>query len=219
MWKIIKFILFLLAIGSSMNILKGQEGAIGQIVVLILVISVCYYFFYVFLRDELPAKNDINKEYKHTKNTNVDSKIMDKYTNDYDNQINLIFPANREDAYMKIAFTFNLSSNQACIIFDRWAHFGLIDYHPTEEWIPAIPNQTLTVEQFKNEMQIERLDVKIDTVKDELYFEYKDRRGVVINKNTPKNPMISNVIYSNHSSIWILHEEGQLQALPQLMPF
>ena len=69
-------------------------------------------------------------------------------------------------------------------------------------------NDTLTVEQFKSQMQVSRIDVKKNPKTGKLFFTYGSKTGAVAVKGIPQNPMLSNVTGSDGSSFWLLHEEG-----------
>ncbi len=69
-------------------------------------------------------------------------------------------------------------------------------------------NDTLTVEQFKSQMQVSRIDVKKNPKTGKLFFTYGSRTGAVAVKGIPQNPMLSNVTGSDGASFWLLHEEG-----------
>ena len=70
-------------------------------------------------------------------------------------------------------------------------------------------NETLTVEQFKNHMNVSRIDVKQNPRTGKLFFTYGAKTGAVAVKGIPQKPMLSNVTGSDGSSFWLLHEEGQ----------
>ena len=69
-------------------------------------------------------------------------------------------------------------------------------------------NDTLTVEQFKSQMQVSRIDVKKNPHTGKLFFTYGSKTGAVAVKGIPQNPMLSNVTGSDGVSFWLLHEEG-----------
>ena len=69
-------------------------------------------------------------------------------------------------------------------------------------------NDTLTVEQFKAQMNVSRIDVKKNPKTGKLFFTYGAKTGAVAVKGIPSNPMLSNVTGSD-ASFWLLHEEGQ----------
>ena len=69
--------------------------------------------------------------------------------------------------------------------------------------------ETLTVEQFKAQMNVSRIDVKKNPKTGKLFFTYGARTGAVAIKGIPAHPMLSNVTGSDGSSFWLLHEEGQ----------
>lgn len=70
-------------------------------------------------------------------------------------------------------------------------------------------NDTLTVEQFKAQMNVSRIDVKKNPKTGKLFFVYGAKTGAVAVKGIPQHPMLSNVTGSDGSSFWLLHEEGQ----------
>ena len=69
--------------------------------------------------------------------------------------------------------------------------------------------ETLTVEQFKAQMNVSRIDVKKNPKTGKLFFTYGAKTGAVSSKGIPAHPMFSNVTGSDGSSFWLLHEEGQ----------
>ena len=69
-------------------------------------------------------------------------------------------------------------------------------------------NDTLTVEQFKAQMNVSHIDVKKNPKTGKLFFTYGAKAGAVAAKGIPGNPMISNVTGSDGSNFWLLHEEG-----------
>lgn len=70
-------------------------------------------------------------------------------------------------------------------------------------------NDTLTVEQFKSQMNVSHIDVKKNPHTGKLFFTYGAKTGAVAVKGIPAHPMLSNVTGSDGSSFWLLHEEGQ----------
>lgn len=70
-------------------------------------------------------------------------------------------------------------------------------------------NDTLTVEQFKAQMNVSRIDVKKNPKTGKLFFTYGAKTGAVAVAGIPKHPMLSNVTTPDGSSFWLLHEEGQ----------
>lgn len=70
-------------------------------------------------------------------------------------------------------------------------------------------NETLTVEQFKDQMKVSRIDVKKNPKTGKLFFTYGAKTGAVAVKGIPKHPMLSKVTDSDNSSFWLLHEEGK----------
>ena len=69
--------------------------------------------------------------------------------------------------------------------------------------------ETLTVEQFKAQMMVTRVDVKQNPKTGKLFFTYGAKTGAVAVKGIPNHPMLSNVTGSDGSNFWLLHEEGQ----------
>ena len=81
--------------------------------------------------------------------------------------------------------------------------------------------ETLTVEQFKAQMLVTRVDVKQNPKTGTLFFSYGTKTGAVAKKGIPKRPMFSLVCPEGDtldkahagergcSSFWLLHEEGQ----------
>lgn len=70
-------------------------------------------------------------------------------------------------------------------------------------------NETLTVEQFKAQMNVSHIDVKKNPKTGKLFFTYGAKTGAVAVKGVPAHPMLSNVTGSDGGSFWLLHEEGQ----------
>ena len=70
-------------------------------------------------------------------------------------------------------------------------------------------NETLTVEQFKAQMHVSRIDVKQNPKNDKLFFTYGAKTGAVAVKGIPQRPMFSNVTDPEGSNFWLLHEEAQ----------
>ena len=74
--------------------------------------------------------------------------------------------------------------------------------------------ETLTVEQFKREMAVSRIDVKKNPKTNTLFFTYGAKTGAVATKGIPQHPMLSFVkgepTEKNPSGeFWLLHEEGK----------
>ena len=70
-------------------------------------------------------------------------------------------------------------------------------------------NETLTVEQFKAEQKVNKIEVKKNPKTGKLFFTYGAKTGAVAVKGIPTHPMVSHVTGSDGSSFWLLHEEGQ----------
>jgi hypothetical protein len=74
-------------------------------------------------------------------------------------------------------------------------------------------NETLTVEQFKNQMMVSKVEVKKNPHTGKFFFTYGAKTGMVAAKGIPKNPMFSNVsgtdrVTGKPFTCWLLHEEG-----------
>ena len=72
---------------------------------------------------------------------------------------------------------------------------------------------TWTVGQFKREMAVDVIRIKLNPNTNHLFFTYGAEHGVVAKNRVPKNPMISRVkgdsTEENPSGIfYMLHEEG-----------
>ena len=70
-------------------------------------------------------------------------------------------------------------------------------------------NDTLTVEQFKADQRVNKLEVKRNPSTGKLFFTYGAKTGAVSLKGIPTHPMVSNVTTPEGNSFWLLHEEGQ----------
>ena len=70
-------------------------------------------------------------------------------------------------------------------------------------------NESLTVEQFKEQMNVPIIKVKRNPKTGKLFFTYGSKTGAVAVKGIPTHPMLSNVTGSDGNSFWLLHEEGQ----------
>lgn len=70
-------------------------------------------------------------------------------------------------------------------------------------------NETLTVEQFKSQMMVSRIEVKRNPDTGKLFFTYGSKTGAVAVKGIPSNPMLSNVTTPEGDTFWLLHEESQ----------
>ena len=84
-------------------------------------------------------------------------------------------------------------------------------------------NETLTVEQFKDQMKVSRIDVKKNPKTGRLFFTYGTKTGAVASKGIPQHPMFSFVTgdptpRNPDGTFWILHEEGQ-SGVPVLASF
>ena len=80
---------------------------------------------------------------------------------------------------------------------------------------------TLTVEQFKAQMLVSRVNVKKNPKTGSLFFTYGAKTGAVAKKGIPVKPMFSAVCPEGDTldiehagqkgctTFWLLHEEGQ----------
>lgn len=69
--------------------------------------------------------------------------------------------------------------------------------------------ETLTVEQFKAEKLVDKIQVKRNPKTNKLFFTYGAKIGAVAVKGVPTHPMISLVQGDNGDEFYLLHEEGQ----------
>ena len=152
-----------------------------------------------------------NRHYDY--NNLIDGTKINIYTNDFDKYIEAIFPNSENAAINKIENILNLNRLEAEILFERWRKFYLIAYEPYEEWVPNYPQETLTVEQFKERMSVPRIYVKKNINTGLLYFICNNNiMGEVRVNGIPKHPMISKFIVPYYSkACWVLHEEGDVQ--------
>ena len=68
---------------------------------------------------------------------------------------------------------------------------------------------TLTVEQFKAEKLVDKIQVKRNPKTNKLFFTYGAKIGAVAVKGVPTHPMVSLVQGDNSDEFYLLHEEGQ----------
>ena len=150
-------------------------------------------------------KSNFKIDYEIVPDVNIYTKLFDKYIKD-------IFPSSKDIAIEKIVEKLNLSRLEAIILFERWQRFHLIDYNPQTGWIPNYPKETLTIEQFKQELSVTRIDVKKDSNTGLLFFECDNNiKGEVMVEQIPKQPMMSKFVLLNSKTHWLLHEEGEIQ--------
>lgn len=74
--------------------------------------------------------------------------------------------------------------------------------------------ETLTVEQFKSRMQVNKLQIKQNPKTSKLFFAFGANTGAVSSKGIPTNPMVSFVQGDPNEQnpdgrFWMLHEEAQ----------
>ena len=68
--------------------------------------------------------------------------------------------------------------------------------------------ETLTVEQFKSRMMVDKIQVKKNPKTNKLFFTFGAKTGAVAVKGIPTHPMISEVEAPDGSTFFLLHEEG-----------
>ena len=68
-------------------------------------------------------------------------------------------------------------------------------------------NDTLTVEQFKANQRVNKLEVKRNPNTGKLFFTFGAQTGAVALKGIPAHPMVSSVTTPEGDSFWLLHEE------------
>ena len=68
--------------------------------------------------------------------------------------------------------------------------------------------ETLTVEQFKSRMMVDKIQVKKNPKTNKLFFTFGSKTGAVAVKGIPAHPMVSEVEAPDGSSFYLLHEEG-----------
>lgn len=73
---------------------------------------------------------------------------------------------------------------------------------------------TLTVEQFKAEKRVDKIQVKKNPNTGKLFFTFGAKTGAVAAKGVPTHPMISHVkgeptLENPTGEFYLLHEEGQ----------
>ena len=69
-------------------------------------------------------------------------------------------------------------------------------------------NETLTVEQFKDKVKVDKIYVKRNPHTNKLFFTFGAQTGAVALTGIPAHPMISNVTGDDQETFWLLHEEG-----------
>ena len=69
-------------------------------------------------------------------------------------------------------------------------------------------NDTLTVEQFKSRMMVDKIQVKKNPKTNKLFFTFGAKTGAVAVKGIPAHPMVSEVEAPDGSTFFLLHEEG-----------
>lgn len=67
---------------------------------------------------------------------------------------------------------------------------------------------TLTVEQFKAEKRVDKIQVKKNPNTNKLFFTFGAKTGAVAAKGVPSHPMISLVQGREGDEFYLLHEEG-----------
>lgn len=67
---------------------------------------------------------------------------------------------------------------------------------------------TLTVEQFKADKRVNKIQVKRNPNTGKLFFTFGAKVGAVAAKGVPAHPMIS-LVKGDEGEFYLLHEEGQ----------
>lgn len=78
-------------------------------------------------------------------------------------------------------------------------------------------NETLTVAQFKDKMQVANIQIKENPSTGKLLFTYGGKIGAVSSKGIPTEPMFSHVT-GDEGDFWLLHNAG-LSDAPVLAEF
>ena len=68
--------------------------------------------------------------------------------------------------------------------------------------------ETLTVEQFKSRVMVDKIQVKKNPKTNKLFFTFGAKTGAVAVKGIPTHPMVSEVEAPDGSTFFLLHEEG-----------
>ena len=68
--------------------------------------------------------------------------------------------------------------------------------------------ETLTVEQFKSRVMVDKIQVKKNPKTNKLFFTFGAKTGAVAVKGIPAHPMVSEVEAPDGSTFFLLHEEG-----------
>lgn len=67
---------------------------------------------------------------------------------------------------------------------------------------------TLTVEQFKAEKRVDKIQVKKNPKTGKLFFTFGAKTGAVAAKGIPEHPMVSLVETTDGEQFYLLHNEG-----------
>lgn len=70
-------------------------------------------------------------------------------------------------------------------------------------------HETFTVEQFKDEMNVSKLEVRQNPHTGKLFFTYGGKCGAVSKKGVPTHPMVSRVTGNDGEDFYLLHEEAE----------
>lgn len=68
--------------------------------------------------------------------------------------------------------------------------------------------RTQTIEQFKAEMLVDEIKVRVNPHTGKLFFTFGAATGAVSLKGIPEHPMISKVSNEEGETFYLLHEEG-----------
>lgn len=72
--------------------------------------------------------------------------------------------------------------------------------------------ETFTVEQFKNENNVNQILIKQNPKNGKLFFTYGAKTGAVSANGIPEHPMISLVEGDNNEQFYLLHDEPKSNA-------
>lgn len=165
--------------------------------------------------------SDIYKKYRYLKNDIFKITKAGVFPKSFDKYVSEFFPCSRDNAIEKIMLNLYLSKQLAELLFDRWQYFYFIDFHPYKKWIPCHPQDTLTIEQFKEYMSIKDIVIKHDINTERLFFEAGNNIGKVLSNEMqkPKHPLISLFLTFNSRGQWLLHDEEDVPLQAMLADF
>lgn len=118
--------------------------------------------------------------------------------------------------------TFNFPRHEAVDFFQRWKAFYSKNPQINNCFLKSPNNvQVLTVEQFREEMDVQVLFLKKDEETNLTYFECNKEniRGMSLSNTIPQHPMIVKLVTANLDTLWILCEEEQNNIVSTLAVF